>query len=196
MPATTRCSTRSATRSSTRAGSRWAAPRCSRCSTPSGGWKASRSRSCSRGRCRPARSSLLAERDLGPLVRSVGALEHTRALELQRAADTLLVVTEGAARPSVATGKLFEYLAAGPPILVLGEETEAARIVRETGAGSATSATDPERIAAALRAPPEAAPGEREEYSYAEIARRYSELVEEVVASRNGASAAATSPGA
>jgi glycosyltransferase involved in cell wall biosynthesis len=139
---------------------------------------------------------LLAERNLGPLVRAVGALEHGRALELQRAADTLLVVTQGAARPSVATGKLFEYLAAGRPILVLGEETEAARIVRETGAGSATSATDPELIAAALRAPPEAAPSGVDAYSYAELAVRYSELVEEVVASRKGASAAATSPGA
>jgi len=52
---------------------------------------------------------LLGEPDLNGLVRAVGSLDRPRALALQRAADTLLVVTEGARRRSVATGKLFEY---------------------------------------------------------------------------------------
>lgn len=94
---------------------------------------------------------LLAAPDLADTVRFVGWLERRRALALQRAADTLLVVTGASAQHSVATGKLFEYLAAGRPILVLGEETEAARIVAEGGSGLAAPVSDPSAIANALR---------------------------------------------
>jgi glycosyltransferase involved in cell wall biosynthesis len=89
----------------------------------------------------------------------------------------------------VATGKLFEYLAADAPILVLGEDTEAARIVRETGAGPVTSATDPALIAAAL-AELVAHPirmGDASAvaaYAYPEVARRYRELIEALQAAR------------
>jgi glycosyltransferase involved in cell wall biosynthesis len=123
------------------------------------------------------------------LVRWVGSLERLRTLALQRAADALLVVTEGATRRSVATGKLFEYFAARRPILVLGEETEAARIVLEAKAGRVTSAGDPHAIAAALRSlvedppsPPEPAAVER--YGFPAIAAGVAELVEEVASTR------------
>ena len=131
---------------------------------------------------------LLAAPDLAGVVRTVGALERERTLGLQRQADTLVVVTGGAARRSVATGKLFEYLAAGPPILVLGDETEAARIVREVEAGAATSATDPSSIAAALREHAEAEPAERRDlehvadYSWEQLAPRYAQLIEATAA--------------
>jgi Glycosyl transferase 4-like domain len=130
-------------------------------------------------------SELVAAAEDRGLVRSVGALDRPRTLALQRAADALLVVTEGGTRRSVATGKLFEYLAARRPILVLGEETEAARIVRETGAGTATSATDPQAIAEALRALVAAAPeppsaAAIEPYGFPAVAARVAELVEEV----------------
>jgi glycosyltransferase involved in cell wall biosynthesis len=122
---------------------------------------------------------------LEPLVRVVGSLDRKRALELQRAADTLLVVTEGTTRRSVSTGKLFEYLAAGRPILVLGEETEAARIVAETRTGTATSATDPAEIAEALTqateaATPEPDPAVLERYSWPALAAEYAALIESV----------------
>jgi hypothetical protein len=112
-------------------------------------------------------------------------LDRTRTLRLQRAADSLLVVTEGASRRSVATGKLFEYLAAKKPILVLGDETEAARIVNETGAGFATSAIDPVQIAAALRrlltSPPGLAAAESlEPYAHPAIAARLAQVIEQV----------------
>jgi glycosyltransferase involved in cell wall biosynthesis len=120
------------------------------------------------------------------LVRWVGALDRPRTLALQRAADSLLVVTEGSSRKSVATGKLFEYLAARRPILVLGDDTEAARIVRETRAGTATSAVDANAIAEALRdlverpqEPPDAQAIER--YAFPAVAERLAKLVEEVV---------------
>ena len=51
---------------------------------------------------------------------------------------------------SVATGKLFEYLAAERPVLVLGEDTEAARIVVRAGVGVAASEADPGSVADAL----------------------------------------------
>ena len=94
--------------------------------------------------------ALLAAPDIRGRVRAVGALPRLQALALQRAADSLLIVTEGSSRRSVATGKIFEYLAAGRPILVLGDQTEAARIVAETGSGISTSAADPGEIARAL----------------------------------------------
>ena len=97
--------------------------------------------------------TLLADERLEGLVRSVGSLERAETLALQRHADTLLVLAEGNdVRPSrsIATGKLFEYLAAGRPVLVLGKDSEAARIVREAGAGVAARGDDSGVIASAL----------------------------------------------
>jgi glycosyltransferase involved in cell wall biosynthesis len=122
-------------------------------------------------------------------VRTVGTLDRPRILQLQHAADALLVLAEGSSR-RVATGKLFEYLATDAPILVLGNESEAARIVAETGAGFATSGSDPVLVAEALgrllasssEAQRDAAAVER--YSYPHIARRYADLIEDVVSRR------------
>jgi glycosyltransferase involved in cell wall biosynthesis len=133
-------------------------------------------------------SELLAAPDIAGLARAVGSFSRKRTLALQRLAGTLLVITEGAKRRSVATGKLFEYLAAGRPILVLGEETEAARIVVETGAGTATSADDPRAIAAALRRLSETDGSDNRDtctvsrYAWPELGARYAELIESVVA--------------
>jgi glycosyltransferase involved in cell wall biosynthesis len=131
-------------------------------------------------------AELLAGQDVSDMVRTVGALERPLALQLQRAADALLVITEGSTRRSVATGKLFEYLAAKRPILVLGEETEAARIVVDAGAGFAASADDPEEIAAALKrlldgdlSVPTGKALER--YAYPKLAEEYSALIQRVV---------------
>jgi glycosyltransferase involved in cell wall biosynthesis len=124
--------------------------------------------------------------DLADTVRAVGTLDRPRTLQLQHAADALLVLAEGSSR-RVATGKLFEYLATDVPILVLGDDSEAARIVAETGAGFATSGSDPNLIAPALErlvaSPPDRARDSAavEPYSYPHVAQRYAELIEEVV---------------
>jgi glycosyltransferase involved in cell wall biosynthesis len=124
--------------------------------------------------------------DLSDTVRAVGTLDRPRTLRLQHAADALLVLAEGSSR-RVATGKLFEYLATDAPILVLGEETEAARIVAETSAGFATSGSDPGLIASALErllASPSRPVRDRlvvQQFSYPYVARRYAELIEGVV---------------
>lgn len=121
----------------------------------------------------------LAAPELDGLVRTVGVLDRPHTLRLQRAADTLLLITEGSRRRSVATGKLFEYLAAGRPIIVLGDETEAARIVAETRTGAAVP-LDPEAIAEALRDPPRHEPQGLERYAYPAIAQQYAELLQTV----------------
>jgi len=126
--------------------------------------------------------------------RWVGSLSREQTLALQRRADTLLVLAQGASGPSVATGKLFEYLGAGRPILVLGEDTAAAEIVRSAGAGIVASATDPEEIAAALQRlvedpPPPPEPTAVEPYAFPAVAEKLAALVEEV--SRSGREAKA-----
>jgi UDP:flavonoid glycosyltransferase YjiC (YdhE family) len=83
---------------------------------------------------------------------------------------------------------VYEYLAARRPILVLGEGTEAARIVERAGAGIVTPAENPAAIAAALRrlleAPDGAAPVAAgiDRYSYATLAVKMAEQVERAIA--------------
>jgi glycosyltransferase involved in cell wall biosynthesis len=133
---------------------------------------------------------LLTAPDLDGTVRATGWVERPRALRLQRAADALLLLTEGESRRSVATGKLYEYLLAGRPVLVLGEGTEAARIIAETGTGLATSASDPRAIAEALEQFVNGGwsrdrDGEAiDRYSWMKLGSRYSELIERVSAGR------------
>jgi glycosyltransferase involved in cell wall biosynthesis len=133
---------------------------------------------------------LIKRPEVGGIARSIGWVEHEDALRLQRAADSLLVLSGGWSNRSVATGKLYEYLAAGKPILVLGEETEAARIVNELEAGIVAPATDRKAIARALRrlvaiprdpgAPREATAAGIAQYSYAQLARQIGDLIENV----------------
>ena len=123
-------------------------------------------------------------------VRLVGSLPRERALALQGASDALLLIAQST-RTQLPNFKLFEYLAAGRPILALADGTEAGRIVTETGAGEAVRADDPTAIQAALRklvageltAPPEEA---RREYSYPLLAERMGEAVEAAILRRTG----------
>ena len=89
--------------------------------------------------------------DLTGVVRVVGALPRGDALALQRAADALALFVDGR-RPSIATGKLYEYLASGRPIVVIGEGSVAARIVADVGAGLVVASDDPDGTADALAA--------------------------------------------
>lgn len=84
---------------------------------------------------------------------------HREALAEMRAADALLLVVgagqgrqHGAVVAGTLPGKIFEYLRAGRPILMLGDEHgDAAQIVRQHAAGWVADETHPERIAQALR---------------------------------------------
>jgi glycosyltransferase involved in cell wall biosynthesis len=113
-------------------------------------------------------------------VSAIGNLPRDEVLRLQRDADSLLLLTAGNRRGE-ATGKLYEYLSAGRPILVLGDRTEAARIVADAGAGLAVPADDPSAVASALQRlvageiEPAGAPPQ---YGYPALAGRLAELVE------------------
>jgi glycosyltransferase involved in cell wall biosynthesis len=91
---------------------------------------------------------LIAEARLGPALRHLGLLDRATTLRLQCDADALLLLT-GTHR-SEATGKLFEYLASGRPILAVARDNEAERIVRETGTGLTVDGADPAALQAAL----------------------------------------------
>jgi len=80
-----------------------------------------------------------------------GVVDRPRCLALERAAEALLLVASPR-RPSVAPGKLFEYLAAGPPVLAVAPDGFASEILRETGCGITVAPDDVGARRAALEA--------------------------------------------
>lgn len=78
---------------------------------------------------------------------------HAEALRLLDAAAVLLLVIPREGGPGNHTGKLFNYLAAGRPILTLAPEPNvAADLVRESRSGIVVPPDDPSAIADALAA--------------------------------------------
>lgn len=116
----------------------------------------------------------------------LGHLDPMASLALQREADALLLLTS-TGHPSQATGKLYEYLAAGRPIIALAEDNEAARIVSETGTGITVSPDDPEQISRALLSAADGTLSDRysprglDRYIYPAPAAAFAEVIEEVV---------------
>jgi len=129
---------------------------------------------------------MIEDPELDGMARALGSVERSDALRLQRAADSLLLITCGTKGE---TGqKLFEYLAADRPIFVLGDESEAARIVAEAGAGPVASRHDPEAIADAIRSLVDAASngaitpvGVGDRFTYATLAAQLSEEIERAI---------------
>jgi glycosyltransferase involved in cell wall biosynthesis len=130
----------------------------------------------------------LSDPELQRITRWVGPLDRARALVLQQEANSLLVIATGPRERSLATGKLFEYLTAGPPILVIGDRSEAAEIVAETGTGFAVPAGSPQAIVTGINSllisgvPMNRVPEAIARYSWEALAVRASELIEEVCA--------------
>ena len=113
-----------------------------------------------------------------------GSLSRERALALQREADALLLIAQPT-RSQLLNIKLFEYLAAGRPILALAAGTEAGRVVAELG-GEAVRADDPAAIRAALArlaaGAPEAPPADTvRDYIYPAPAERMAGAVEAAI---------------
>lgn len=122
--------------------------------------------------------------DLAGMTRVLGALDRLTTMRLQRAADTLLLITTG--NRSETGQKLFEYLAADRPVLVVGDRTEAARIVTEARAGSAGPMDDPGALARTLadlvhRRADLAADGIAERFHYAALAAELEEELEAAI---------------
>jgi glycosyltransferase involved in cell wall biosynthesis len=105
------------------------------------------------GDFRDADRATIAELGLGERVELVPYLPRREALALQRDSDALLLLIpagEGRGRFVVST-KVFEYLAAGRPILAsVPEDGAAAELLRETGAGTVVPPDDVDAIAKAL----------------------------------------------
>lgn len=123
------------------------------------------------------------------LVCHLGQLPREQALALQRQSDALLLLTSPN-HVSHATGKLYEYLASGKPIIALAKGNEAARIVQETGTGVTVAPDDAEQICAAIRAgldgrlAAEYSPHGLERYVYPGPAEEVAELIEEAIGRR------------
>lgn len=112
----------------------------------------------------------------------LGTTSRSSAIALQRKADALLLLADPR-RSQLANFKLFEYLAAGRPILALAAGTEAGRIVQETGAGEVVPSNDVQAIKGGLRKlvagevrPPDAAGAQA--YAYPGAALRMAGAVE------------------
>ncbi len=104
------------------------------------------------GPLRPDERALLLRPDLAPAkVTLLGSLGRETTLGLQRVADALLLLAQPA-RTQLVNFKLFEYLAAGVPILALAAGTEAGRIAADAGVEPIVAADDPVAIASALAA--------------------------------------------
>jgi len=140
------------------------------------------------GRMEPRLQELIDSVDDG-IVRHVGELSREQALALQRRGDALLLLTSPH-HVSHATGKLFEYLSAGRPIIALAKGNEASRIVEETGTGITVAPDDVEGIARALLGLLDGsliadyAPHGLERYVYPGPAEAVAKLIERAIARR------------
>jgi glycosyltransferase involved in cell wall biosynthesis len=119
---------------------------------------------------------------------TLGRQPRPVALALQRRARALLLITSDEASQS--TGKVYEYLAAGRPIVALAHGNAAARIVEETGTGVTVPPRDTDAIVAALRdvvtgeLERRYAPRGTERFTYPAPAEAVGALVEEAIAAR------------
>jgi glycosyltransferase involved in cell wall biosynthesis len=90
---------------------------------------------------------------LGDRLELVSYAPRAESLRLQRDSEALLLLVPeaGGRGKGVLSGKVFEYIAAGRPILaVVPPDGAAAELVRETGAGVVVAPDDVEGISAAL----------------------------------------------
>jgi glycosyltransferase involved in cell wall biosynthesis len=90
----------------------------------------------------------------GERVRLGGQVDHAATLRAMRAANLLLLIantTPGA--EATVPGKVFEYLAAGRPVLAIApsRESSTADVLAQTGAGWLAEANDIDQIACTLR---------------------------------------------
>jgi glycosyltransferase involved in cell wall biosynthesis len=140
------------------------------------------------GSLTPEDRSLIERAGVSRLIQHVGLLDRVGVAALQRSADVLVLITSRDA--SQATGKLFEYLSAGKPILALAEGNEAERIVLETQTGIVVPPSDVDAISEALR---HAARGDLardysprgiDRYAYPRLAEEVVEVIEDAIARR------------
>ena len=93
-----------------------------------------------------------AAHDVAEFLHDRGTVQREDALRMQRDADALLVIDYADPETGVLTAKLFEYLASGPPIVVIGSHpgSPIGRLVADAGRGHYVS-DDRQEIAAFLQ---------------------------------------------
>jgi glycosyltransferase involved in cell wall biosynthesis len=89
-------------------------------------------------------SRSLEEANLGPWVRTVNYLPHQEAVGLLKSSQVLLLLINNTSNAKgILTGKFFEYMNSGRPILAIGPtDGEAAQILKETGTGKMVDFND------------------------------------------------------
>ena len=92
---------------------------------------------------------------LGDMIRCVGGVSHRKAISYMREFDLLLFIIGGSLEgcPSsrgCVSGKLYEYLAAGKPILALAEEGPIRELIEESRCGAFVDRHDVEKIKKAI----------------------------------------------
>lgn len=94
----------------------------------------------------------LANHHLSARIEVQPRIPHDQAVAVMRAADVLLLLfTDGPEWQGHYPGKLFEYMASGRPILLIGSEGEAAKLIRESGTGCTIQGKDSKTIVEVLR---------------------------------------------
>jgi glycosyltransferase involved in cell wall biosynthesis len=79
-------------------------------------------------------------------------LAHAEAIQAMQAADVLLLFVLGRdSRSGHYPGKLFEYLASGRPVLLVGPQGDAADLLRRSGTGCAVDAAQANAIVEILK---------------------------------------------
>ena len=86
----------------------------------------------------------ISEKKLNDKVNNIEYMKHSQVLDYQRKSDLLLLLIPRAKKAEcILTGKLFEYLVSGRPILAVGPENgDAAKILFETKCGMTTDYDD------------------------------------------------------
>jgi glycosyltransferase involved in cell wall biosynthesis len=90
-----------------------------------------------------------ATRHLGARLAIDPPVSHREALTAMGSAD-VLVVASGGGGSGTGKGKLFEYLASGRPVLVIGPDGPGPDLVRASGAGAWAAENDPVGIRTAV----------------------------------------------
>jgi glycosyltransferase involved in cell wall biosynthesis len=84
------------------------------------------------------------------IVTETGYVVHSESIKRMMDSDLLLLLLPSDSSAGVVSGKLFEYLASGIPILGLVPDGEADRLIRSHTGGTTVSPDDPEAIAGTL----------------------------------------------
>ncbi|MCU0642766.1 MAG: glycosyltransferase [bacterium] len=93
---------------------------------------------------------LVTNLELKPYIKPIRYLPHREALKEVMRSHLLLLTIFKKTDEEIITGKLFEYLASGKPILLISSEGEVARIVRKLKQGSVVPNDDIPRIQQAI----------------------------------------------